>query len=162
MIPDVIWLDAGGSMACTLRDFVLECFCCGRSGAVLLREQVVDPGQEGPVRCRECKAYMNPHMLWRDAGRSFLCTFCGSTTPTPHDYIEHIGPDGRRRDAAQRPELSCGSYELVAGPQFQVRAPDTADKQGISGVAPLWCNLTPDDASFAEVLYLSASRAWQV
>ena len=76
------------------------------------------------MRCSECKAYMNPHMIWLDAGRKFACTFCGATTQTPHDYVENTGPDGRRRDADQRPELSCGSYEFVAGPQFQVRPSD--------------------------------------
>ena len=83
----------------------------------------MDPGPEGPVRCSECKAYMNPHMIWLDAGRKFACTFCGSTTQTPHDYIANTGPDGRRRDADERPELCCGSYEFVAGPQFQVQHP---------------------------------------
>ena len=66
---------------------------------------------------------MNPHMIWLDAGRKFACTFCGSTTQTPHDYIANTGPDGRRRDADERPELCCGSYEFVAGPQFQVQHP---------------------------------------
>lgn len=72
------------------------------------------------MRCSECKAYMNPHMVWLDGGRKFACTFCGTVTQTPHDYVENVGPDGRRRDADSRPELSCGSYEFVAGPQFQV------------------------------------------
>ena len=63
---------------------------------------------------------MNPHMIWLEGGRKFACTFCGTVTATPHDYIENVGPDGRRRDADRRPELSCGSYEFVAGPQFQV------------------------------------------
>lgn len=138
IIPDIILLDARHDIAGTFCGTMLKSFSCGHSGAVLLCGQVVDPGQQGPVRCSECKAYMNPHMIWRDAGRSFICTFCGSTTQTPHDYIEHIGPDGRRRDADQRPELSCGSYELVAGPQFQVRAPD-ADAEAISSLVPSWC-----------------------
>ena len=82
--------------------------------------QVIDPGEDGPVRCSECRAYMNPHMVWLDGGRKFACTFCGTLNVTPHDYVENVGPDGRRRDADTRPELSCGTYEFVAGPSFQV------------------------------------------
>ncbi|KAK9908279.1 hypothetical protein WJX75_005414 [Coccomyxa subellipsoidea] len=85
--------------------------------------QVVDFGESGPVRCGECKAYMNPHMKFIDGGSRFECSFCGSTTQTPPDYVAHIGPDGRRRDADERPELSRGSVEFVAPPQFMVRAP---------------------------------------
>ena len=72
------------------------------------------------MRCSECRAYMNPHMVWLDGGRKFACTFCGTLNVTPHDYVENVGPDGRRRDADTRPELSCGTYEFVAGPSFQV------------------------------------------
>lgn len=81
---------------------------------------MVDFGESGPVRCGECKAYMNPHMKFIDGGRRFECSFCGSTTQTPPDYVAHVGPDGRRRDADERPELSRGSVEFVAPPQFMV------------------------------------------
>ena len=37
------------------------------------------------------------------------------------DYVENVGPDGRRRDADQRPELCRGSVEFVATQQFMVR-----------------------------------------
>ena len=45
--------------------------------------QVVDFGEAGPVRCGECKAYMNPYMQFIEAGRKFICALCGSLTPTP-------------------------------------------------------------------------------
>lgn len=82
--------------------------------------QVVDFGEAGPVRCAECRAYMNPHMTFIEAGRRFVCCFCGSATQTPPDYIANVGPDGRRRDADERTELSKGSVEFVAPQQFMV------------------------------------------
>lgn len=49
---------------------------------------MVDFGEAGPVRCAECKAYMNPFMQFIEAGRKFICAFCNTVTPTP--------PVGRR------------------------------------------------------------------
>ena len=41
---------------------------------------IVDLGELGPVRCKRCKAYMNPYMLFIDGGRRFQCVFCGAAT----------------------------------------------------------------------------------
>lgn len=82
--------------------------------------QVVDLGPGGPVRCSECKAYMNPHMQFIEGGRKFRCNFCGGVTDTPYEYVEHVGPDGRRRDADIRPELRHGTVEFVATAEYMV------------------------------------------
>ncbi|GMY39298.1 protein transport protein Sec24-like At4g32640 [Fagus crenata] len=84
--------------------------------------QVVDFGDIGPVRCPRCKAYINPFMKFIDQGRRFICNFCGQwwfytwaislagfTDETPRDYHCNLGPDGRRRDADERPELCRGT-----------------------------------------------------
>ncbi|KAK9832002.1 hypothetical protein WJX81_007680 [Elliptochloris bilobata] len=80
---------------------------------------VVDFGQGGPVRCGLCKAYMNPFMQFVGDGARFRCNFCGALTDTPHDYVAATGPNGR----AERPELCCGTIEIVATPDFMVRPP---------------------------------------
>ena len=59
-------------------------------------------------------------MQFHTYGKAFTCNFCSGVTQTPPDYLENIGPDGRRRDADERPELSKGSVEFVAPPEFQV------------------------------------------
>ena len=41
---------------------------------------VVNLGELGPVRCKRCKAYMNPNMMFIDGGRRFQCVFCGAAT----------------------------------------------------------------------------------
>lgn len=82
--------------------------------------QVVDMGEAGPVRCFNCKAYINPYMQFLDYGRKFTCNFCGATNTTPPDYVENVGADGRRRDADERAELSRGTVEFVAPSQFMV------------------------------------------
>ncbi|KAL0415590.1 UNVERIFIED_CONTAM: protein transport protein Sec24-like CEF [Sesamum latifolium] len=71
--------------------------------------QVVDFGESGPVRCSRCKGYINPFMKFIDQGRRFICNFCG--------------PDGRRRDADERPELCRGTVEFIASKEYMVRDP---------------------------------------
>ncbi|PWA72722.1 Sec24-like transport protein [Artemisia annua] len=85
--------------------------------------QVVDFGESGPVRCSRCKGYINPFMKFVDQGRRFICNFCGFTDETPRDYQCNLGPDGRRRDADERPELCRGTVEFIATREFMVRDP---------------------------------------
>ncbi|XP_074291455.1 protein transport protein SEC24 C-like isoform X2 [Silene latifolia] len=85
--------------------------------------QVVDFGESGPLRCARCKGYINPFMRFIDQGRRFICNFCGFTDETPRDYQCNLGPDGRRRDADERPELCRGTVEFVASKEYMVREP---------------------------------------
>uniref|UniRef100_A0A6M2F1N0 Uncharacterized protein n=1 Tax=Populus davidiana TaxID=266767 RepID=A0A6M2F1N0_9ROSI len=85
--------------------------------------QVVDFGESGPVRCSRCKGYINPFMKFIDQGRQFICNLCGFTDETPRDYLCNLGPDGRRRDADERPELCRGTVEFVATKEYMVRDP---------------------------------------
>ena len=41
---------------------------------------VVDPGTEGPIRCKRCKAYMCPQFMFIDGGRRFQCHMCTAIT----------------------------------------------------------------------------------
>lgn len=88
----------------------------GLGGEKSIFSQVVDFGASGPVRCATCKAYMNPFMQFVADGARFRCNFCGALSDTPHDYIAATGPNGR----AERPELCCGTVEIVATPDFMV------------------------------------------
>ncbi|RRT57073.1 hypothetical protein B296_00047475, partial [Ensete ventricosum] len=44
----------------------------------------------------------------------------GFTNDTPRDYYCNLGPDGRRRDADERPELCRGTVEFVATREYMV------------------------------------------
>jgi protein transport protein SEC24 len=85
--------------------------------------QLVDFGEMGPIRCSRCKAYINPFMRFSDQGKHFICNLCGFSNDTPREYFCNLGPDGRRRDADERPELCRGSVEFVATKEFLVRDP---------------------------------------
>uniref|UniRef100_A0A646QIX8 Protein transport protein Sec24C n=1 Tax=Hemiscolopendra marginata TaxID=943146 RepID=A0A646QIX8_9MYRI len=75
---------------------------------------VSNAGEQGPVRCVRCKAYMCPFMQFMDGGRRFQCGFCKGTTEVPPDYFAHLDHTGQRVDKYERPELCLGSYEFVA------------------------------------------------
>lgn len=46
--------------------------------------------------------------------------FAGHANETPRDYHCNLGPDGRRRDVEDRPELCRGTVEFVATKEFSV------------------------------------------
>lgn len=67
----------------------------------------------GPLRCRRCKAYINPNVKFVDGGRKFICNLCSVDTEVPPEYFCNLDHTGRRADTADRPELSRGSYEFL-------------------------------------------------
>ena len=50
----------------------------------------------------------------------YAICFAGFTDETPRDYHCNLGPDGRRRDADDRPELCRGTVEFVASKEYMV------------------------------------------
>jgi len=85
--------------------------------------QVVDFGESGPIRCGRCKAYLNPFMRFVEGGRRFQCNLCAFVNECPREYMCNLGPDGRRQDCLERPELCKGSVEYVAPEEYMVRPP---------------------------------------
>ncbi|KAF7064238.1 hypothetical protein CFC21_070608 [Triticum aestivum] len=85
--------------------------------------QLVDFEEMGPIRCSRCKAYINAFMRFVDQGKIFICNLCGFSNDTPREYLCNLGPDGRRRDADDRPELCRGTVEFIATKEFLVREP---------------------------------------
>lgn len=84
---------------------------------------VVNFGASGIVRCRRCRSYINFSCSFRDGGRRWICSMCGYGNDTPSDYFAPLDANGKRRDAAERPELHRGSVEFVAPAEYMVRPP---------------------------------------
>ena len=76
--------------------------------------QVVDFGDNGPIRCSRCKAYTNPFFNFTDGGRKFVCNLCTFENIVPTEYFANLDMNGRRVDVYQRPELCFGSIEFAA------------------------------------------------
>ncbi|KYQ89636.1 putative transport protein [Tieghemostelium lacteum] len=76
------------------------------------------------VRCRSCRAYINPFVIFTDGGARWKCNICQFLNDTPADYVSPINlTTGKRFDIDQRPELQRGCVEFVATSEYAVRAP---------------------------------------
>lgn len=84
---------------------------------------VVNFGPTGVVRCRHCRSYINPFVQWVDNGRRWRCNFCGVSNDVASSYFCHLGANQQRQDRDERPELSCGSVEIVAPSEYMMRPP---------------------------------------
>lgn len=64
------------------------------------------------IRCKTCKAYINPFVQWQNCGRRWGCSLCGTASGVPSMYFATtVG--GRRVDEASRPELTHGAVEYL-------------------------------------------------
>ncbi|POS74836.1 transport protein sec24 [Diaporthe helianthi] len=84
---------------------------------------VLDFGDIGPPRCRRCRAYINPFMMFRSGGNKFVCNLCTYPNDTPPEYFCATSPQGIRVDRDQRPELSRGTVEFVCPKEYYNREP---------------------------------------
>jgi protein transport protein SEC24 len=67
------------------------------------------------VRCRNCRTYINPFVLYLDL-RRWKCNVCFRTNELPPDYDE----------PHDRPEINNSIIEFIAGTEYMVRPPPPA------------------------------------
>ncbi|KAI0129080.1 Sec23/Sec24 trunk domain-containing protein [Xylariales sp. AK1849] len=84
---------------------------------------VLDFGDQGPPRCRRCRAYMNPFMMFRSGGSKFVCNLCTYPNDTPSEYFCATTPQGVRVDRDQRPELCRGTVEFTVPKEYWTKEP---------------------------------------
>ena len=75
------------------------------------------------VRCKDCRAYINPFVRWVDDGQRWICPFCGDINVTAKYYQSTIESDGYRTDHDERPELSCGTVDFICVDEYMNRPP---------------------------------------
>ncbi|KAL9054192.1 MAG: hypothetical protein Q9162_004300 [Coniocarpon cinnabarinum] len=84
---------------------------------------VVDFGDQGPPRCRRCRTYINPFMVFRSGGNKFVCNMCTFPNDVDPAYFAPTDPSGTRVDRTQRPELSMGTIEFAAPREYWTKDP---------------------------------------
>ncbi|KAF0507910.1 ER to Golgi transport-related protein [Gigaspora margarita] len=85
--------------------------------------ELVDFQDNGPVRCRRCKAYINPYVIFVEGGQKFICNMCLFSNEVPPEYFCNLDMNGRRADIDQRPELKYGTVEFTAPQEYWARPP---------------------------------------
>ncbi|KAK5115180.1 hypothetical protein LTR85_009938 [Meristemomyces frigidus] len=84
---------------------------------------VLDFGDAGPPRCRRCRAYINPFMIFSNGGNRMTCNLCGHPNEVTSDYFAPTDPSGVRVDRAQRPELLLGTCEFLVPKEYWSKEP---------------------------------------
>ncbi len=84
---------------------------------------LVNMGAVGIVRCKTCRAYINPFVDWIEGGRRWRCNLCGIVNDVSGAYFSPLDGNGVRVDAPKRPELSGGIVDFVAPAEYMVRPP---------------------------------------
>ena len=76
-----------------------------------------------PIRCKRCRAYVNAHAPFVELGRRWTCNFCDMSNDVAPDYFSNLDGQGKRRDAAEKPELSRGSveYDVDANEEYALK-----------------------------------------
>ena len=92
---------------------VTVCPMAGDVGTSNEDVDVVDFGSTGIVRCKRCRTYINPFVVWTDGGRRWRCNMCGMLNDVPSSYFSQLDSKGIA-DKLKRPELSKCSVEFVA------------------------------------------------
>lgn len=75
------------------------------------------------VRCKDCRAYVNPFVRFVDNGMKWICNFCGDLNNTESYYYSATSKTGVRTDVEQRPELSKGTVDFIASGEYMSRPP---------------------------------------
>ena len=84
---------------------------------------VLDFGEPGPPRCRRCRAYINPFMMFRSGGNRFVCNMCTFPNEVPPEYFSPTDPNGVRVDREQRLELTRGTVEFMVPKEYWAKDP---------------------------------------
>ena len=79
---------------------------------------VLDFGDVGPPRCRRCRAYINPFMVFSNGGNKMTCNLCGHPNEVAPEYFAPTDPSGIRVDRASRPELTLGTCEFLVPKEY--------------------------------------------
>lgn len=84
---------------------------------------VLDFGETGPPRCRRCRAYINPFMIFSNGGNRMTCNLCGHPNEVPGEYFAPTDPSGVRVDRNDRPELLLGTCEFLVPKEYWSKEP---------------------------------------
>jgi len=75
------------------------------------------------IRCKECRAYINPFVKFVENGNKWICNFCKDLNITEQYYYAPTDANGFRNDLDSRPELVYGTVDFIATVDYMNRPP---------------------------------------
>jgi len=81
------------------------------------------PDHIGVVRCRRCRAYINPFVQWIANGDKWVCNLCGTTNDCKPRWRCRLDQNNMRTDLMQHPEFWSASVDIVAPEEYMIRSP---------------------------------------
>lgn len=112
----------------------------------------VDSGDSIIVRCKNCRAYINPYSFFKSANL-WECNFCDTNNKVPSGYSESLDSDGLRVDRNEKPELYSCYYDFYAPSDYSNRIPqipiyyflvDVSVESIRTGLLYTFCQAMPD------------------
>ena len=110
------------------------------------------------VRCRRCRTYINPFVVWEASGRRWTCNLCGFSNETLNTYFGPLDASGRRADRYEHPELCNGSVDYIAPAEYMVRPPQPPVLLFLIDVTSAAMNSGLVDVACASIRELVAER----
>lgn len=84
--------------------------------------EIVNFGSLGVLRCKSCRAYVNPYITLKQSCRAWQCNFCGDMNEIKSTYYDMLRVENGQ-PSVRRPELCSASIEIVAPEEYMVRPP---------------------------------------
>ena len=75
------------------------------------------------MRCKDCRAYVNPFVRFIENGTKWICNFCGDLNITENYYYSPVNKMGVREDIEDRMELTKGTVDFLASNEYMNRPP---------------------------------------
>ena len=69
---------------------MIICPMAGDEGTSNENVPVVDFGTTGIIRCKRCRTYINPFVVWTEGGSKWKCNICGLNNETPQSYFSNL------------------------------------------------------------------------
>ncbi|RDW39475.1 protein transport protein SEC24 [Yarrowia lipolytica] len=74
------------------------------------------------ARCRRCRSYINPYVVFLEGGARWRCNMCNLTNDVPSGF-DYDAVANKPRDRWSRAELNHSVVEFVAPAEYMVRPP---------------------------------------
>lgn len=93
-----------------------------------------------PLRCKKCKAFMNPFWEFQKNGEVAKCNLCNTLNKVDQRHYSPLNEDYLPINWEERPELTSGAFEIKVGEEFSNKPPSDPTYLFVVDVTPAAIN----------------------